>query len=188
MWKGAFFANPVVVAGGLALVVLLLLVYALVSGNDNPVSPNISGSASGQEVKGTGDTPDSAPAQTPDGTRQERARPASGATRQPSTSAPAAGDPESVTATAQTAGETRTVTVTTYDGKADVTTKEGQLLGSTPFPLRGTLGTSYELWLRRSGFQPRRVDVQITANKTEYLFGLEKDETPSDFGKTPRIR
>jgi hypothetical protein len=66
--------------------------------------------------------------------------------------------------------------VATYDGPAEVTNREGQILGSTPFPLKGPLGNTYELWLRRPGYQPRKVDVQINVNKTEYLFGLEKRE------------
>jgi hypothetical protein len=73
--------------------------------------------------------------------------------------------------------------VATYDGPAQVTTKEGEVLGETPYTVTGPLGKNYELWLRRPGFQPRRVDVQINVNKNEYLFGLEKYEGPSDFGK-----
>jgi ubiquinone biosynthesis protein Coq4 len=48
--------------------------------------------------------------------------------------------------------------------------------------LTGPFGKSYELWLRREGFQPREVDVEIN-NKNEYLFGLEKIEGRPDFGK-----
>ena len=189
MWKRAF-TNPVVVAGGLALVVVLLLVYAFFNGSDNPVPLSVPSTASGEVTKGARALalPDSPPVQTPDAPRPERAKPASGAPRQPPTQAPAAVEPDSVPALGTLAGDARTVMVTTYDGRAEVTTKEGQVLGSTPFPLRGPLGNSYELWLRRPGFQPRRVDVQITANKTEYLFGLEKNEPPSDFGNSKRIR
>ena len=76
----------------------------------------------------------------------------------------------------------KTVRVATYDGPAEVTDRDGQVLGSTPYPLTGTFGQSYELWLRRPGFQPRKIDVQIN-NKSEYLFGLERLEGRSDFGK-----
>jgi len=72
--------------------------------------------------------------------------------------------------------------VATYDGPALVTNKDGQVLGPTPYALTGPIGKSYELWLRREGFQPRKVDVQIN-NKNEYLFGLEKIEDGPDFGK-----
>jgi hypothetical protein len=66
---------------------------------------------------------------------------------------------------------------------ADVSaTKDGKPIGQTPYALTGPLGRNYEVWLRRPGFQARRVDVQINTNKTEYLFGLERDEIRHDFG------
>ena len=64
----------------------------------------------------------------------------------------------------------------TYDGPAEVTDNQGQPLGATPYPLTGPIGRSYQLWLRRPGYQPRKIDVQINPNKKEYLFGLEKQE------------
>ena len=76
----------------------------------------------------------------------------------------------------------RTVQVATYDGTAEVVNKDGKVLGSTPFPLTGTLNERYELWLRRPGFQLRKIDVQINNNQKEFLFGLEKNESKPEFG------
>jgi len=50
--------------------------------------------------------------------------------------------------------DVKTVLVNAYDGPAEVTNKDGQVLGSTPYALKGPFGTSNELWLRREGFQP----------------------------------
>jgi len=88
-----------------------------------------------------------------------------------------------VAASGPAAADQRTVRVGTYDGPAEVTTEDGHPLGATPYSLTGPPGTNYELWLRRPGFQPRKVDVQINVNKNEYLFGLEKDEGRSNSGR-----
>jgi hypothetical protein len=127
--------------------------------------------------------PNPIPAQTGGEPRRPRANPAIGPAPAPRTPAPPAPEPVAGATPEVGAADQRTVRVATYDGPAEVTTKEGQVLGATPYPLTGPLGKNYELWLRRPGFQPRKVDVQINVNKNEYLFGLEKNEGRSDFSK-----
>jgi predicted Ser/Thr protein kinase len=181
-WKRPFSANPAI-AVGLGLVALMLLFYGLVSSrNDTPAAPTAHGSATGEAARTVEGFPSSATAlPSRDAPRPERARPPSGAAGQPVPPVAAAGEPD--LALSGLAKESRTITVTTYDGMADVSaTKDGKPIGQTPYALTGPLGRNYEVWLRRPGFQARRVDVQINTNKTEYLFGLERDEIRHDFG------
>jgi hypothetical protein len=177
-------------AAGLGLLVVLLFVYALrpapevktAIGKDHPESPAAATGPPGGVAAPTPAlpaSPEPIPAQTAGESRRPRANPAIGT----APAAPPAPEPGAVAAPEVGATDQRTVRVATYDGPAEVTTKEGQVLGATPFPLTGPLGKNYELWLRRPGFRPRKVDVQINVNKNEYLFGLEKNEGRSDFSK-----
>ena len=134
-WKQALTSAPAMVAAGLALLVVLLSIYAL-----RP-APEVA-TAIGKD----------------------HPRP-------------------SIAASGPAATSQRTVRVATYDGPAEVTTEDGHPLGATPYSLTGPPGTNYELWLRRPGFQPRKVEVQINVDKNEYLFGLEKDEGRSNSGR-----
>jgi len=187
LWKWPFSADPVIVAGALAVVVLLILVYALISGG-NPASPSVSGTAQGDVAKETGDTPNSTPDRTSDAPPAERSKPAGGAARQPFTPRPATDGQDSTATGGSPAGDVKTVMVTTYDGVAEVSmTKDGSAIGQTPYPLSGPLWSNHVLWLRRPGFRPRKVDVQINPNRNEFLFGLDKNEAQSDFGSTPRL-
>lgn len=190
MWRRVLSANPVVVAGGLALVVALLLIYAISrdpavgisNGKDNPVSSIIPAPAPSEAAK-EGDVHDSEPARNPGLPRPSRTKTPSPPSLAPSAPVRTPAEPDSAPMPGSLAGDQRTIRVATYDGTAEVAeTKDGKPIGQTPYPLTGPLGKNYELWLRRPGFQPRRVDVQINANKSEYLFGLEKNESRSDFG------
>jgi eukaryotic-like serine/threonine-protein kinase len=184
------FRVPALLAAGLTALALALLFYA-----SRPASgvPNIS-----KEKNASADASPSNAAPAPVGAAVEagapRARPAvvtdtelpqvhsgPGLSSTPGlpTSVPTA---EANTLREPETGEQKTIRVATYDGPADVKTKDGRILGSTPYPLTGSRGMSYELWLSRPGFQPRKVDVEIN-NKNEYLFGLEKMESQTDLGK-----
>jgi len=187
LWKWPFSADPVIVAGALAVVVLLILVYALISGG-NPASPGVSSTAQGDVTKETGDTPNSTPDRTSDAPPAERSKPSGGAARQPFTPRPATDGQDSTATGGSPAGDVKTVMVTTYDGVAEVSmTKDGSAIGQTPYPLSGPLWSNHVLWLRRPGFRPRKVDVQINPNRNEFLLGLDKNEAQSDFGSTPRL-
>jgi hypothetical protein len=189
-WKQALFSDPAMAAAGLGLLVVLLFVYALrpapegktAIGKDHPESPVAATGPPGGVAAPAPALPDPIPAQTAGEPRRPRANPTIGPTPAPLTPPPAPA-PGAVAMPEPGATDQRTVRVATYDGPAEVTTKEGQVLGATPYPLTGPLGKNYELWLRRPGFQPRKVDVQINVNKNEYLFGLEKNEGRSDFSK-----
>jgi hypothetical protein len=189
-WKQALLSDPAMAAAGLGLLVVLLFVYALRPapevktgiGRDHPESPVAATGPPGGVAAPAPALPEAIPAQTAGESRRPRANPSS-PTPAPLTPVPPAPAPSAVAVPEVGATDQRTVRVATYDGPAEVTTKEGQVLGATPYPLTGPLGKNYELWLRRPGFQPRKVDVQINVNKNEYLFGLEKNEGRSDFSK-----
>ena len=187
-WQQTLLTKPVAASAGLALLVVLLLFYGL------QAPPEAQTAAGKGRVPARGVTPERAAgavnpppaaygpvAQAAGGSARPRStagtNPAPRIPLQPSQAPDSAATPE------PDAAARRTVRVATYDGPAQVTTKEGEVLGETPYTVTGPLGKNYELWLRRPGFQPRRVDVQINVNKNEYLFGLEKYEGPSDFGK-----
>jgi serine/threonine-protein kinase len=188
-WKRALLWDPAMAAAGLALLVVLLFFYALrpapevktAIGKDHRESPVAAPGPPGVAATPAPALSGSMPAQTAGESRRPRANPAIGTT--PAPRIPPAVEPGAGATSELGATDRKTVRVATYDGPAEVTTKEGQILGATPYPLTGPLGKNYELWLRRPGFQPRKVDVQINVNKNEYLFGLEKYEGRSDFGK-----
>jgi serine/threonine protein kinase len=181
------FMNPAFAAAGLALLVILLFFYGLISGPDakgrggkESPEPVVVPSASSSAPPTKGSIADRPQVPTPSGPQPIPSDPTSSATPDPSPPLPASGAPHAPVDA--NPGERKTVRVATYDGPAEVMNKDGQVLGSTPYPLTGPLGKSYELWLSRPGFQPRKVDVQIN-NKNEYLFGLEKIEGRPDPGK-----
>ncbi len=180
VWRRDLSMGPVIAAGGVAATALLVLLYALTTTSDvktsreatHPGSVPVASAPSRQADTGTAaavhDVPPAVkerrvPSPPPVHASSSTPAPAPLATPQPAEPDP--GTPDQ-----------RIVRVATYDGPAEVTNREGQILGSTPYPLKGPLGNTYELWLRRPGYQPRKVDVQINVNKTEYLFGLEKRE------------
>ena len=76
----------------------------------------------------------------------------------------------------------QTIRISTYDGPAEVTSRDGSVIGKTPYPLSGRIGERHEIWLRRTGFKPRKIEVQIIHNNNELLFGLEKLEAEPDSG------
>ena len=190
-WKQALLSDPAMAAVGLGLLVVLLFIYALRPapevkpgiGKDHPESPVAATGPPGGVAAPAPALPEAIPAQTAGEPRRPRVNPAIGPIPAPPTPAPPAPEPGAGASPEVGAADQRTVRVATYDGPAEVTTREGQVLGATPYPLIGSLGKNYELWLRRPGFQPRKVDVQINVNKNEYLFGLEKNEGRSDFSK-----
>ncbi|HMC58577.1 MAG TPA: serine/threonine-protein kinase [Candidatus Solibacter sp.] len=182
-WQRAWLANPAIVAVGLTLLVLLLLIiFAIgpapevktVTGADVPNPPAAAPAPPGGGPAGAPALSNPIPARITGESRRLRANSAINTTPAPVTPAPPPVEPGAAAKSEPSAADQKTVRVATYDGPAEVTTKEGQVLGSTPYPLTGPLGKSYELWLRRPGFQPRKVDVEININKNEYLFGLEK--------------
>jgi hypothetical protein len=184
VWRPLLTVPPAAIAAGLGALALALLVYAFVPSSDVNVAKSTGGAAAqpvAAPVAGGGaaagaNSPDRAAASS----AASPARPAPVAAATPVPAAARRQDPPA--ATPEYRGEEeRTVRVATYDGEAEVVDGAGRVLGKTPYPLSGPLGKSYELWLRRPGFQPRRVDVQINVNKTEYLYGLEKSETRPDF-------
>jgi eukaryotic-like serine/threonine-protein kinase len=64
------------------------------------------------------------------------------------------------------------VRVETFDGPAEVVSG-GRPLGSTPLLLKGPMGARYNLRLRRPGYQPLDIQVQIGI-KPVYTFALER--------------
>jgi hypothetical protein len=190
-WKQALMWDPAMAAAGLALFVVLLFVYALRPEPevktavvwDHAQSPVAATGPPGGVAAAAPAAPEPIPAQNAAEPRRPRANPVIGPMRAPPAPAPPVPEPVAAAAPEVAAADLRTVRVATYDGPAEVTTKDGQVLGATPFPLTGPLGKNYELWLRRPGFQPRKVEVQINVNKNEYLFGLEKNAGRSDFSK-----
>jgi hypothetical protein len=173
-WKRTLVSTPAFVAGGLVVVVLALFVYALRSGADvrSPIAPSQSTLAAPSGGVATG---------VSDGAPEPTLREPPPAASHPAPAAAPVRIPTEPTAEPQGA-DRKTVRVTTYDGPAEVTDRNGEVLGRTPYSLTGAFGKSYELWLRREGFQPLKVDVEIN-NRNEYLFGLQKIEGRSDFGK-----
>jgi len=180
LWRRDLSAGPAIVTGGLAVLGLLLLLHAI-----NPAPDARTSDASGQPAS----PPVAAAPSRTEGTEPpafREATPAPQSKKAPSPHPLHASSPASAPAPAMappresesglSGTDQRTIRVATYDGPAEVTNKEGQVLGSTPYPVTGPMGNTYELWLRRPGYQPRKVDVQINVNKTEYLFGLEKRE------------
>jgi serine/threonine protein kinase len=184
-----FRAEPAYVALALAVLVVILFVYAFWPGPDKPA--DTSGSTTTQSVDGPSPNT-SATRTTPRGNRGTSST-STNSTLPPSDIS-SNGPVRNVTPPRPTpelpkntpplpppdAGNQATITVATYDGEAVVTDNSGKILGRTPFPLTKELGGTYELWLRRDGYQPRKVEVQISNTKHEYLFGLEKDDTKKD--------
>ncbi len=180
-WQSKPWTNPAVVAGALALLVIGLLIYAFSSSTPGAVPPSSApGKSPVAALPSTPSTPVSgAPTPTrPKPSAPEPLPPSAIPAPRAASSAPSPTPPSPDYSSA----EQKTVRVATYDGPAEVTTKEGQVLGSTPFSLTGPFGKNYELWLRREGYQPHRIEVQIN-NKGEYTFGLERLESRSDSGK-----
>jgi serine/threonine-protein kinase len=167
-------AHPAVLAGGIALLGIVLAVFAL-SQHPKPDPPRIAVPGTSTPVFETGihsnvgtSAPEPSRSQPP-----PKAAPAPPAADTPRTLAPVVVVPAAALVADNT--DAKTVRVATYDGPADVLNKDGQIIGSTPYLLTGRRGASYELWLSRPGFQSRKVDVEIN-NKNEYLFGLEKKD------------
>lgn len=153
-------ANPAYVAAGLALLVLGLLVYAL----STTVTKNPNDDANATSQAGS-EAPSGATTKEDKGSPINK-EPGEGPPRRQDVAARDSGVP---------AQDQMTIKVTTYDGIAEVWSMDEKDLGPTPYSIRGPAGKTYELWLRRYGYKPRRVDVQINANKKEYTFGLEKN-------------
>jgi serine/threonine-protein kinase len=65
----------------------------------------------------------------------------------------------------------KTVTVDTADGPADVI-RDGQRIGSTPFPVQAREGESVQLVLRRQGFRDLPVEFQ-PSERRNYTYTLE---------------
>jgi serine/threonine protein kinase len=172
-WKQALFSKPAAAAAGLTLLLALLFLYAV------RLAHVSSRSSRGTPTEADG-SPDHAPIRIPAETQPPHSNRAFSAPPTTSVSVPAQGESNSMPY--PNAVDQKTVRIATYDGPAQVTDEDGKPLGRTPYPLAGPLGKSYELWLRRPGFRPRKVDVQINNNKSEYLFGLEKIED-NDFEK-----
>jgi serine/threonine-protein kinase len=176
-WKQALLSRTALAAAAVFLFAILAAWYAL------------SGEAGGKDAASEVRTAEKAPAQADDSVNRAPGRPGAGvASAGGRSTLPARTDPPATPAREPSPpgesnpGDQRTVRVATYDGPAELTNKEGQVLGTTPFLLTGPVGKNFELWLRRPGFQPRLVDVQLN-NKSEYLFGLDKIEGRSEFGK-----
>jgi serine/threonine-protein kinase len=169
--------KPAYVAAGLALLAVGLFLYAITStpkmgvpgekSNPEPLADTTS-------AIGPAEANRPLPARELGEPRQHPASPVPSAA--PAVSLPS-GPSEQASALKVDASsrDLATIYVATYDGPAQVTTEEGQVLGSTRYPLTGPVGKTYELWLRRQGFQPRKIEVQISLDKTEYTFGLEKN-------------
>jgi serine/threonine protein kinase len=187
-WKGLFSNPAAMVAAGLAVLVVALFFYALSPTKRSPsrivksrpeAPPTQMGTpppiVSGRGVPAEPSSPRSQ-APVPTQTGQITTDPAS-----PNVGTPPPTPERHEPTLDANAGDHKTIRVATYDGPADVMSKDGQVLGSTPYLLTGPLGKSYELILSRQGYERRKVDVQIN-NKNEYLFGLEKLEK-SDNGK-----
>jgi serine/threonine protein kinase len=187
-WKQTLSSNPAYVAGGLAVAVLLLFAYAFrpatevksPGGQEDPKSQSVPAEPSSGAPTRAADPADDASVRT--SSESPPARPNRASAAPPMASAPAPAQSPTNSTVEPGGADQKTVRVTTYDGPAEVTNSDGQVLGRTPYSLTGPFGKSYELWLRREGFQPREVDVEIN-NKNEYLFGLEKIEGRPDFGK-----
>jgi eukaryotic-like serine/threonine-protein kinase len=174
-WRGGLSANPAMAAGALVLLGLLIFLFAI----------NISSSSNTQSSTGSQKEDPAVAQKTPSSqleapAAEEQAPPpkiAMNPSRSLSNLKPrpapfAVGQPEPGTG----GMEQLTVRVATYDGPAEVDNNDGQPLGLTPYPLRGPIGSRHELWLRRQGYEPRKIDVEINVNQPEVLFGLEKKE------------
>ena len=170
--------NPAYVAAGLALLVLGLLVYAISSTTKTKDSTGDSkglpqaGSVAPTSSVSTADKT-SPPAKESSGGPPRRA-PAVAANPS-ATATPGPGEGTPVVRSEPSPEDQTTIKVTTYDGTANVYSREGRYLGQTPWLVTGPAGQTYEYWLRRDGYQPLKVAVQINVNKKEYLFGLEKN-------------
>lgn len=173
-------AGPAYVALGLALLAVGLFVYAIgltPRRSNSAGEPNREGAIGGATAAGRSAAEADGPARTTEGPPQGSAKPVrtavpAGASVPPTPGRDAQGPAAKPDASAP---ELATVYVATYDGPAQVTNEEGQVLGNTRYPLTGPVGRTYELWLRRQGFQARKVEVQISLDKNEYTFGLEKN-------------
>lgn len=179
-WKQLLFSNPAVVAAGLALLVLMLFIYAVTRPSPDGQSSSVKDApdrgviTSPTSATGTPAAASSLPDQPPAAALSEPPRPFRSNRDPKAITGPSGPVQVAAVPNPNEDADQRTIQVATYDGPADVFTREGQKLGVTPYALKGPLGKSYELWLRRPGFQPHRVDVQISPNRHEYLFGLEK--------------
>jgi len=177
-WPRTFTAKPAIAAGALGLLAVVLFFEAF-SVTPPVKAPNAAASQGGRTAprEGTQEIHPPPPPRpvTPEVQPQAPPMRAPGpiptTPREPPQVLPAH-QPEPALAV----GEQRTIRVTTYDGPAEVTDRAGKVLGETPYPLTGPLGSTYQLSLRRPGYEPRTVDVQITPNKNEYTFGLDKKD------------
>jgi serine/threonine protein kinase len=170
-WPATAFGKPAIVAGVLGTVALVLFFVALSSSPPARAPEATVPRDTAEEIHAPEPTPPApsapvaeriaAPAHTPEPIA---------ATPRNSPLVPAPRPP----APALAAADQRTIQVTTYDGPADVVDRAGKVLGRTPYPVTGPLQSTYQLILSRPGYEPRTVDVQITPNKNEYTFGLEK--------------
>jgi serine/threonine-protein kinase len=66
----------------------------------------------------------------------------------------------------------RTIEIQVFDGRADVY-RDGQKLGTTPYPLKARLGEHVRLTLRREGFRDEPVDFTVTEKKA-YIFTMSR--------------
>jgi serine/threonine protein kinase len=187
-WRQVVFSKPAAAVAALVTLLVSLFAYALrptgnvpsPGGEENTDAAAVSRASSNGTPDAGGSTQDRASVLTTSQRRLPDPNPAS--KPPPKLSSPSSLQSEPYSMPDGSATTQKTVRVATYDGPAEVTNRDGQVLGYTPYPLTGPFGQSYELWLRRPGFQPRQIDVQIN-NKSEYLFGLERIEGRSDFGK-----
>ncbi|MDQ3806449.1 MAG: hypothetical protein M3416_21785, partial [Acidobacteriota bacterium] len=66
----------------------------------------------------------------------------------------------------------RTIEIQVFDGRAEVF-REGQKLGTTPYPLKARVGERVRLTLRREGYTDEPVDFTVTEKKS-YTFTMKK--------------
>ena len=66
----------------------------------------------------------------------------------------------------------RTIEIMVFDGRAEVF-REGQKLGTTPYPLKARVGERVRLTLRRAGYADEPVDFTVTEKKS-YTFTMSK--------------
>jgi eukaryotic-like serine/threonine-protein kinase len=66
----------------------------------------------------------------------------------------------------------RTIEIHVFDGRAEVF-RDGQRLGTTPYPLKARLGEHVRLTLRRDGYKDEPVDFTVTEKKS-YTFTMQK--------------
>jgi serine/threonine-protein kinase len=167
--------NLAYVAAALGLLVVLLIAYAMVSNVTGPASVTPQAIQQTEALPPVEPTPwrgpvSSGPAPEPRGGlgAARRPTPPPGLLPQP---APLLNCAAAVQQEVPGGG----VIVQTGDGPADVYLA-GQKIGSTPCHLHGPVGQNYELYLRRPGFEQKKVDVTFSATEPERLFYLQEIE------------